>query len=277
MTGDKRQGSPGVSPLLGGSFRRALRAEALRRDELPRTAAPAPAAAGPRRHARCRATRAGPGRHARAECADRRAKGHSHRDGTPRIVQVGPSSVKGTRRSFLTASQKGSSGPTLERRSLCRPSGPDGEGQARGQARNARGEPKAAQASSEESNLALCFAREGARQHRLWRDSMATQAAPEDQRAELADQRRRVDFDTYDVTVDELLRRVARKRIDIAPVYQRQFRWDSARQSRRLSRSYSVSRSHLYLWQRIAAQTTRINGKLLTASSGCDARELCRK
>ena len=90
---------------------------------------------------RCRATRAGPGRHARAECADRRAKGHSHRAGTPRIVQVGPSSVKGTRRSFLTASQKGSSGPTLERRSLCRPSGPDGEGQARGQARNARGEP----------------------------------------------------------------------------------------------------------------------------------------
>ena len=32
-------------------------------------------------------------------------------------VQVGPSSVKGTPRSFLTASQKGSSGPTLERRS----------------------------------------------------------------------------------------------------------------------------------------------------------------
>jgi hypothetical protein len=30
---------------------------------------------------------------------------------------------------------------TLERRSLCQPSGPDGEGQARGQARSARGEP----------------------------------------------------------------------------------------------------------------------------------------
>jgi hypothetical protein len=54
---------------------------------------------------------------------------------TPRIIQVGPSSVKGTRRSIITASQKGSSGPTLERRSLCRPSGPDGEGQTRGQAR----------------------------------------------------------------------------------------------------------------------------------------------
>jgi hypothetical protein len=137
----KRQGSPGVSPLLGGSFRRALRAEALRRDELPRTAAPAPAQPVPAVTPRCRATRAGPGRHARAECADRRAKGHSHRAGTPRIVQVGPSSVKGTPRSFLTASQKGSSGPTLERRSLCRPSGPDGKGQARGQAPDARGEP----------------------------------------------------------------------------------------------------------------------------------------
>jgi hypothetical protein len=43
VTSDKRQGSPGVSPSLGGSFRRALRAEALRRDELPRMAAPAPA------------------------------------------------------------------------------------------------------------------------------------------------------------------------------------------------------------------------------------------
>jgi hypothetical protein len=31
--------------------------------------------------------------------------------GTPRIVRAGPSSVKGTRRSFLTAPQKRSSGP----------------------------------------------------------------------------------------------------------------------------------------------------------------------
>ena len=43
---------------------------------------------------------------------------HSHRPGTPRIIQVGPFSVKGAPRSFLTASQKGSSGPALERRSL---------------------------------------------------------------------------------------------------------------------------------------------------------------
>ncbi|WGM22794.1 DUF262 domain-containing protein [Paenarthrobacter sp. OM7] len=45
-------------------------------------------------------------------------------------------------------------------------------------------------------------------------------------------QRRQVDFDTYDVTVDELLRRVSRGRIDIAPIYQRQFRWPIGRQSR---------------------------------------------
>lgn len=52
------------------------------------------------------------------------------------------------------------------------------------------------------------------------------------QRQQLAEQRRKVDFDTYDVTVDELVRRVGKKRIEIAPVYQRQFRWDPVRQSR---------------------------------------------
>ncbi|GAB4103483.1 hypothetical protein GCM10028790_25020 [Micromonospora taraxaci] len=51
------------------------------------------------------------------------------------------------------------------------------------------------------------------------------------QRKELSKQRRQVDFDTYDVTVDELLRRVERGRIDVAPAYQRKFRWDAARQS----------------------------------------------
>ncbi|MGW0628289.1 DUF262 domain-containing protein [Streptomyces sp. NPDC002758] len=60
---------------------------------------------------------------------------------------------------------------------------------------------------------------------------MAAQPTANEQRDELSIQRRKVDFDTYDVTVDELLRRVGRKRIDIAPVYQRQFRWDEERQS----------------------------------------------
>lgn len=52
------------------------------------------------------------------------------------------------------------------------------------------------------------------------------------QRQQLAEQRRKVDFDTYDVTVEELVRRVGKNRIEIAPVYQRQFRWDFIRQSR---------------------------------------------
>ncbi len=54
-------------------------------------------------------------RHARAERADRRMKVTATGTGTPRIVQVGPSSVKDTPRSFLTASQKHISGPTLKR------------------------------------------------------------------------------------------------------------------------------------------------------------------
>ena len=44
-----------------------------------------------------------------------RRKGHRHGDGTPRIVRAAPSTRKGTQRSFLTAPQKGSSGPTLAR------------------------------------------------------------------------------------------------------------------------------------------------------------------
>ena len=55
--------------------------------------------------------------------------------------------------------------------------------------------------------------------------------AESDQRKELNRQRRQVDFDTYDITVDELLRRVERGRIDVAPAYQRKFQWDTARQS----------------------------------------------
>ncbi|MEU8431275.1 DUF262 domain-containing protein [Micromonospora sp. NPDC048887] len=51
------------------------------------------------------------------------------------------------------------------------------------------------------------------------------------QRKELNDRRHQVDFDTYDVTVDELLRRVEKGRIDVAPAYQRKFRWLQPRQS----------------------------------------------
>jgi hypothetical protein len=45
-------------------------------------------------------------------------------------------------RSAKTAPQKASSGPTLARGASADPGGPDGEGQAKGQARNARGEPR---------------------------------------------------------------------------------------------------------------------------------------
>lgn len=54
---------------------------------------------------------------------------------------------------------------------------------------------------------------------------------PAEQRAQLTVLRHKVDFDSYDVTVDELVRRVGASRIEIAPAYQRQFRWDVTRQS----------------------------------------------
>lgn len=58
-----------------------------------------------------------------------------------------------------------------------------------------------------------------------------TTVDPARQRAQLTAQRHKVDFDSYDVTVDELVRRVGSNRIEIAPAYQRQFRWDVERQS----------------------------------------------
>ena len=43
--------------------------------------------------------------------------------------------------------------------------------------------------------------------------------------------RRKVDFDTYDITVQQLVTMVEERTINVAPVYQRQFRWDNARRS----------------------------------------------
>jgi hypothetical protein len=108
MSGKGRRGLA----VAGRQLSSALRAEALRRDELPRTAAPAPAAAGPRRHASMprHMSRTRPSRSRQVHRSP--YEDHSHRAGTPRIVQVVPSNVKGTPRSFLTASQKRSSGPT---------------------------------------------------------------------------------------------------------------------------------------------------------------------
>ena len=42
-------------------------------------------------------------------------------------------------------------------------------------------------------------------------------------------QRRTVDFDTFDIQLQQLLTMVDQGQITIAPAYQRQFRWDDAR------------------------------------------------
>lgn len=49
--------------------------------------------------------------------------------------------------------------------------------------------------------------------------------------AELNEQKRKVDFNSYDMTVKELISMVNDNMINIAPEYQRQFRWDDIRQS----------------------------------------------
>lgn len=53
--------------------------------------------------------------------------------------------------------------------------------------------------------------------------------------AQLADQlqaqRRAVDFDTYDISIQQLLSMLQSRAIDIAPAYQRKFRWDNERSS----------------------------------------------
>lgn len=49
--------------------------------------------------------------------------------------------------------------------------------------------------------------------------------------SELNDQKRKVDFNSYDISVKELISMVGEGLIDIAPTYQRQFRWKADRQS----------------------------------------------
>lgn len=48
---------------------------------------------------------------------------------------------------------------------------------------------------------------------------------------QLTEERRRVDFDSYDISVQQLLSMVTSNQIDVAPTYQRRFRWDDERQS----------------------------------------------
>jgi hypothetical protein len=49
---------------------------------------------------------------------------------------------------------------------------------------------------------------------------------------QLENERRRVDFDTFDISVKELVSMVSQSIIDIAPEYQRQFRWPLDNQSK---------------------------------------------
>src|SRR5688572_27785336 len=46
---------------------------------------------------------------------------------------------------------------------------------------------------------------------------------------QLKNQRRTVDFDTFDIQLQELLRMLEEGQIWIAPAYQRKFRWESDR------------------------------------------------
>lgn len=48
---------------------------------------------------------------------------------------------------------------------------------------------------------------------------------------QLENQRRRVDFDTFDIIVQQLISMVETGSIDVAPVYQRQFRWNNIKRS----------------------------------------------
>ncbi|CAG0933209.1 hypothetical protein PLCT1_02276 [Planctomycetaceae bacterium] len=48
---------------------------------------------------------------------------------------------------------------------------------------------------------------------------------------QLEAQRRKVAFDTYDIIVQQLVTMVETSAIDVAPVYQRQFRWDTTKRS----------------------------------------------
>jgi hypothetical protein len=113
-----------------------------------------------------------------------------------------------------------------------------------------------------------------------------------DQRAELSDQRHRVDFDTYDVTVDELVRRVENSRIEIAPIYQRQFRWESERQSALIESIYlgipvpplfmatNVSASFQNQWevvdglQRLASLVNFVGSPVARARAGLEGHPL---
>lgn len=54
-------------------------------------------------------------------------------------------------------------------------------------------------------------------------------ASPAELTEQMTAQRRTVDFDTFDIQVQQLLLNLEKDEIHVAPAYQRQFRWDNAR------------------------------------------------
>ena len=129
--------------VAGRQLRRVLRTRALRPRRLPRTASPPPAAASPRRNAHPMTATAGtatPSDVSRQACRspDERSPGIR----PERRALSGPAlHPQGHPKILSNRSDESIFGTHPCARSLYRPSGPDGEGQAKGQARNARGEP----------------------------------------------------------------------------------------------------------------------------------------
>ena len=54
-------------------------------------------------------------------------------------------------------------------------------------------------------------------------------STPDELSEQLRKQRRTVDFDTFDIQLQELLRMLEDGQVSVAPAYQRQFRWDNGR------------------------------------------------
>ena len=139
MTRRRRPGfTPGVSPLRGGSFAASFgrkpygAAAATHRG--PGDRPPAVLAVS-----RCRARLHHDQAVTLAPGAPIAGKCHSRRGGTPHIVRAGPSSLNGAPHPRYARTRLRRA---VDPGDLCQPSGPDGEGQARGQARPARGEPQ---------------------------------------------------------------------------------------------------------------------------------------
>lgn len=63
-----------------------------------------------------------------------------------------------------------------------------------------------------------------------------------DLNSQLMEQKMKVDFNSYDLSVKELISIVEDNLINIAPEYQRQFRWDVERQS-----IFNVNSADLFL------------------------------